>query len=162
MVVPTLFGREQVAERVVVRAFNHAFFRPAVAHRACKSPARGQEAGGVSVHAARHIVAVAARKGDFVALCECRGAGVDVLRPADAGGTEHVVVETRHALFVARGIVHTADHAVAEASEFGVVQPQAVHVDAIVLVVIGARPETHSREAIAHLRKVGIVLLRGD
>ena len=158
VVVEAFLGSEEVGEGVVERSFNHALGSPAVAHLPGEGPARREDAGGVGVHAACHVVAVAAREGQLVALGKLRGAGVDARAAAHAHDADAVEVVGREALLVAGGIVHAAHHAVAEASQLEVVQLQAVEVVAVVHVVVGAHLEAHGAEQVAHLRVVRVAL----
>ena len=89
-------------------------------------------------------------------MCESSGACVHVGGSADANEAESVVVKGGETLLVPGGVVHSADHAVAESSQFEVVQLQTVHVVTVVHVVVASHSESHGAEAIADFRVVGV------
>ena len=112
------------------------------------------------VLSAQGIVAVAAAEGECVACGILSGAHVDVVAAAQPRHAEEVVVHLPHAFLVACGIVHAANHAVTEASEFEVVHVHAVQVGTAVEVVVASDAEPHGTEGVAHLVEVGVFLGR--
>ena len=114
----------------------------------------------MGILSAEGIVAVAAAEGQLVAGGILPGSHVDIVAAADAGNAEEVVVHLSHTLLVACGIVHTANHAVAETAEFQVVERNTVKVGVAVLAVIASDAESHRAEGVSHLAEIGIFFRR--
>lgn len=162
VVAKTLFGRKEIRERIVERTFNHTLVGPAVTYESGKSPTRRKQTGSMRKHAACHIVAVRTRKGQLVALGKLAGARIDAGCATHTGYTEAVEIVGRHTFLVAHGIIHTAHHAVTKTSQLQVVELKAVHVVAVVHVVVGTHFKAHGAEAVAYFRIVGVVLRTRD
>ena len=126
-IVEHLFGGQEVAHRTIERTFDDALVGPAVASRGSQCPSVVHQARGGGQHSACHVVAVAAREGQFRARGKLAGAGVDGGGATNARHGKVVVAIAGHAFLVAHGIVHTADEAVAEAAALKVVELDTVH-----------------------------------
>ena len=113
-------------------------------------------------HTASHIIAVTARKRQFVTCSKLAGTCIHTCSTTNASHTKAVKVVSSYTLLVTRSIVHTTNHAVAKPSQFKVVKLQPIDVVVAIHVVVTAHTEAHRAKQIAHLRVVRVTLGTND
>ena len=162
MCVPAFFGAEIIGEGIVECAFNHTLVGPTIAKRACKGPSVGFHTSADGVDGSCLVVAVASRECELLPSGNVRGTQVDVVAATDTGDAERVVLKSRRTFLLSRQVVQTAQEAIVIASLFEVVELQTIEECGGIHVVEGSHPETHGTPPEANLRKIGVIVRRGN
>ena len=144
----TLLDRREVAVGVVVNPVHIGVAALARRERQRIGPAVVKQARSVGDHRAEAVHRVGIDHAGAESLAELRGAGIDIGRTADAVDAEARRLEARGVLLVARGVVQTAPQRPRAVAGHGVVEADAVQVDARILRVIAADVETHLAELV--------------
>ena len=142
-----LFRSEEISCRIVERTLDLPFFRSPITHRGSERPTVGHESRGVGEECASHIIAVGGREAQFLALGKLRSTGVVARCAADARSAEGGIGISIDSLFVACGIVESADGSIVETSQFQIIETKSVHVCVGIHIIVCAHAETHRAKA---------------
>ena len=144
----TLFDRCEVTVGIVVHPVDIGVAALAGREREGVRPSVVEQARSVGNHRAEAVHRVAVHDAGTEALAHLRSARIDIGRTADAVDAVARRAQPGGILLVTRGIVQAAPQRPGAIARHGVVEPDAVQVDARILRIVTAHVETHLAEFI--------------
>ena len=148
VVAETLFDRCEVTVGIVVHPVDIRVAALAGREREGVRPSVVEQARSVGNHRAEAVHRVAVHDAGTEALAHLRSARIDIGRTADAVDAVARRAQPGGILLVTRGIVQAAPQRPGAIARHGVVEPDAVQVDARILRIVTAHVETHLAEFI--------------
>ena len=143
-----LFDGGEITERIVVNAVDIGVAALAGRNRKGIRPAVVLIARGIGDHCTETVHRIAVHEAGTQPLAHLRRAGDDVGRTADAAQPDVRGHDTRRHLQVTCGVVQAAPQRPRRIAREGVVEPDAVHVDVLVLRIVTADVEAHLTELV--------------
>ena len=146
--VEAFLHRSVVAEAVVVDAVDPVVAALSRRYGEGIRPAVVLIARGIGDHCTETVHRIAVHEAGTQPLAHLRRAGDDVGRTADAAQPDVRGHDTRRHLLVTCGVVQAAPQRPGRIAREGVVEPDAVHVDVLVLRIVTADVEAHLTELV--------------